>query len=65
MDGESNRMWKKAAVLYFEYCPGIHLKGLRKITKKPLRLVDVLAEIRPKHLPNTSEKIYCLSQCAW
>jgi hypothetical protein len=36
------------------YYPGIYLEGLRRITKMKLRIAGVPAEIRIKHLPNTS-----------
>jgi hypothetical protein len=65
MDGESNRMWKRSVVTYFEVFSRNSPEGNEENDEKPVRIVDVLAKIRYRHLPNTSQKIYCLSQCAW
>jgi hypothetical protein len=42
-----------------EILSDIYLEGLRKTLKSSARIVDVLAEIQTKHLPNESLERYC------
>jgi hypothetical protein len=61
-DGIENT-WEKAVWLDVKHYLGICLEVLRK-TKKYLRAVGVLSEIRTEHLLNTNQKPYRLDECS-
>lgn len=49
-------IWKVAVVVYwmYEYYAGNCLKGVRKITKFPVRIIGDLNEIITEYFPNPS-----------
>jgi hypothetical protein len=63
VNNEFEMIWKEAVAAWFEvllwHLPG----GTDKNTKKRVRIVNISADIRTGHLPNTSHEH--LTQLAW
>jgi hypothetical protein len=53
---ELQRVWMEVVVAKIRCYPGIFLEGQRKITKG-LGIVDVPAEIRISHFPDTGQRL--------
>jgi hypothetical protein len=56
MNNEFDRRWKKAAVARFKVLP-LHFPGGIEENHEILSIVDVLAEIRIRNLPNTNQNV--------
>jgi hypothetical protein len=46
-------MWKEAVVAYLRYCTILFQEELRKTTKLPVSIADLLGEIINRDLSNT------------
>jgi hypothetical protein len=52
VNDELERIWMEMAMAKSRYYPSICLEGLRKTTKTPIRIDNVVAKIQTKHPPN-------------
>jgi hypothetical protein len=59
MNAKLEMIWKNSILAWSRCGLRICLDGIREPEEAGVRIAGVTTEIRTKHIPNTSQKLYC------